>query len=227
MKMIILALLAMLSGLAGTGMCEMVKIPAVEDVYLDIDNESVHNSEILRCAYDAFDSETGKSTTMSMLKFNISDLDMAEDDIGVLVLKVNYREKGSDEPAAVVLLPVDSGWSEGSSYAVFVNSLNSVMKSDSIDFGNTGTIFDHGKKVFAFDVSSILLKSDDDLISFLLISNGDTDYLVDFCSGETGEGPYLLVIPYPSEEEAFAGDGAMAGMGPTEATPTEGSSETG
>jgi len=55
-----------------------------------------------------------------------------------------------------------------------------------------------GDEVFAFDVSDHLKAAEGGRISFLLMAFGDVDYRVSFKSRETGEGPSLLIAPYPS-----------------------------
>ena len=61
-----------------------------------------------------------------------------------------------------------------------------------------------GDLIFAFDVSKKLLeaKASSDRISFLLQVASNNSYKFDFLSRETGQGPYLLVMPYPGESKS-------------------------
>jgi hypothetical protein len=52
--------------------------------------------------------------------------------------------------------------------------------------------------IYAYDVSGKLKETKEDRISFFLEASSDGWYQADFKSRESGEGPYLMVIPYPS-----------------------------
>ncbi|HII06480.1 MAG TPA: hypothetical protein HA349_03965 [Methanotrichaceae archaeon] len=180
----------------------MTVVLAVEDVYADMEKEKVYNDDHLVCEYlmdDLYGDD--EFPGMVMVQFDISDLKMSDDDVGVLVLKAESMEKGGDEMVGIFLMPVTSEWSEDSSAtALALNMLSTIFmmsNDDDFDFGQLGMNFG-GDEVFAFDVSAHLKAAEDGRISFLLMAVGDTDYRVSFNSRETGEGPSLLIGPYPS-----------------------------
>jgi len=72
---------------------------------------------------------------------------------------------------------------------------------DEFDLGQFGVNFG-GDEIFAFDVSERLKTAEGGRVSFLLMAMGDTDCRVSFKSRETGEGPSLLIVPYPSSAPA-------------------------
>ena len=77
-----------------------------------------------------------------------------------------------------------------------------VMASgNELDLGQFGMNFG-GDEVFAFDVSDQIKPAEGEKVSFLLMAMGDNDYRVSFKSRETGEGPCLLIVPYPSSASA-------------------------
>jgi hypothetical protein len=58
--------------------------------------------------------------------------------------------------------------------------------------------------IFAFDVSKKLIDAKSTgqrNISFMLMAVTNNSYEVDFMSRETGMGPYLIILPYPSVVE--------------------------
>lgn len=184
----------------------MTVVHAVEDVYVDLTEENVYNDDHLVCEYlmggrygdDEFPG-------MVMVQFDISDLEIQEDDVGVLVLKAELIEKVGDEMAGIFLMPITSEWSENSSVtALELNMLSIVVmmsNGDELDFSQFGMNFGDDE-IFAFDVSEHLTAGDGGRISFLLMAVGDTDYKVSFKSRETGKGPNLLTVPYPSAPAA-------------------------
>jgi hypothetical protein len=78
-----------------------------------------------------------------------------------------------------------------------------MASDDELDLGQFGINFG-GDEVFAFDVSDQIKAAEDGRVSFLLMAMGDNDYRVSFKSRETGEGPSLLIVPYPSEAPSDA-----------------------
>jgi hypothetical protein len=76
-----------------------------------------------------------------------------------------------------------------------------MSSDDDLDLSQLGMNFGVGE-VFVFDISEHLKAAEDDKVSFLLMAMGDTDYKVSFKSRETGEGPSLLITPYPSAPAA-------------------------
>ena len=180
----------------------MTIVHAAEDLYVDLTEEGVYNDDHLVCEYlmgDWYGEEEFPGVVM--VQFDISDLEMCEDDVGVLALKAESIEKVGDEMAGVFLTPITSEWSENSSAtALGLNMLSIVvmMSNDGeLDLSQFGINFGDDE-VFAFDVSEHLKAADGGRISFLLMAVGDTDYRVSFKSRETGEGPSLLIAPYPS-----------------------------
>jgi len=195
-------LLAVMPEAPSSALCSMTIVPAAEDLYVDLTEEEVYNDDHLVCEYlmgDWYMEE--EFPGMVMVQFDISDLEMHEDDVGVLALKAESIEKVGDEMAGVFLMPITSEWSENSSVtALGLNMLSIVVmmsNGDELDLSQFGMNFGDDE-VFAFDVSEHLKAADGGRISFLLMTVGDTDYRVSFKSRETGEGPSLLIAPYPS-----------------------------
>ena len=188
--------------------CPMTVIPADEDLYANLEWGKVYNDDHLVCEYSmAGELEEDDYTTVAMVQFDISDLEMVEDDVGVLVLKAESAETFGEGATGVVLMPITSEWSENSSVsALELNLLAAILmlaSGDELDFSQFGMNFG-GDEVFAFDVSDQLKAAEGGKVSFLLMAMGDNDYRVSFKSRETGEGPSLLIVPYPSEASSDA-----------------------
>ena len=182
--------------------CSMTVLPAVEDVYMDISEDMVYNDDHLVCEYlKGYGYEKDEIPGIAMVQFNITDLDLQEDDVAVLVLKGESMEKVGDGGVAVALMPITSEWSENSSVTTLALNMLSIVAmmsdGDDLDISQMGANFG-SDEIFAFDVSEHLKAAEEDRISFLLMAIGDTDYRVSFKSRETGEGPALLIIPYPT-----------------------------
>jgi hypothetical protein len=102
----------------------------------------------------------------------------------------------------VALLSIGSEWDEGSDYTtLLVNILpawNIVKKNDLTQMGSDSD----GDLVLAFDVSKKLMdaKATGNSMSFLLEAISNSSYEADFLSRESGQGPYLIVMPYPETE---------------------------
>ena len=195
-------LLAVMPKAPSSALRSMTVVHAVEDLYVDVETEKVYNDDHLVCEYlmgDLYGDD--EFPGMVMVQFDISDLEIREDDVGVLVLKAESIEKVGDDMAGVFLMPITSEWSENSSVtALGLNMLSIIVmmsNGDDLDLSQFGMNFG-ADEVFAFDVSEHLKAADGDRISFLLMAVGDTDYKVSFKSRETGEGPSLLIAPYPS-----------------------------
>ena len=204
-KLIILLLLAMM--LVGTSLCEMTRIPASQDVYIGLGTENglvVSKTDVLRCEVNVTDVNGTKLSSypgVPMMQFNISGLNITDDDIGILVLKASSIEKQNDDSALFALLSIGSEWNEESDYTTFLINIlpawNIIKKNDltlmSINTDGDGTL--------AFDVSEKLkqAKAKGDSISFLLEAISNSSYKADFLSREGGQGPYLMVMPYPSQ----------------------------
>jgi hypothetical protein len=57
-----------------------------------------------------------------------------------------------------------------------------------------------GDRIFAFDVSKKLMDAQKkgNKISFLLEAISNSSSEIDFLSRESGQGPYLMIMPYPT-----------------------------
>jgi hypothetical protein len=203
--LICLSLLALI--VAGTAYCELyelVKIPASQDVTIDTDKETVvADTDTLRCEVNVTDDNgTVKSsfTGVPMIQFNISSLEMTKNDIGILVLKAASIQEKGNESAIIAMMPAASDWNEKSSYNnLFFNLIPGIEIIQSNDIARMGVSTD-GNGIYAFDVSKRLLDAKDEgnNVSFILMAICNNSYRVDFNSRESGEGPYLMVIPYPA-----------------------------
>lgn len=200
---IILLLLALM--LAGNAESTLTNIPASQDVYISMGtgNERVYNqTDILFCGINV--TEVNNTTVRSypgvpVIQFDISGVNITDDDVAILVLKASSIRM-PDNSALVALLTIGSDWNEESDLTTFlVNILPawSIIKKNDLTQLSSNT---DGDKVFAFDVSKKLMdaKAKGDNISFLLelISNSSSE--IDFLSRETGQGPYLMIMPYPA-----------------------------
>lgn len=180
----------------------MAAIPADADVYVDLAEGKVYNDDRLVVVY-VQKNEAGEQDFpgVAMVQFNLSGIEVGEDDVAVLVMKAESAQKGSENMTGIVIAPVTSEWTEGSSLtALMLNILATVFViavGDYSDFSQMGLSFG-GDGVYAFDVSEHLAGLDGERASFLVMAFGDTDYRVAFKSRETGEGPTLLIGPYPS-----------------------------
>jgi hypothetical protein len=202
--LILLSMLAMLT--ASNALGEVTTVPATQNVYVSLGtgNEQVFNkTDILRCEINVTDFNR---TTVKvypgapMIQFDISDLNMTENDVGILVLKAASIAKHGSDPAMVALLTIGSDWTEDSDLPeLLLNILPAwnIFNKNDLTLMSTNT---DGDKIFAFDVSKKLLeaKAKGDQISFLLEAVSNSSYRVDFFSMESGQGPYLMVMPYPS-----------------------------
>ncbi|HNZ05716.1 MAG TPA: hypothetical protein PKL01_04545, partial [Methanothrix soehngenii] len=58
-----------------------------------------------------------------------------------------------------------------------------------------------GDDIYAFDVSQKLMqaKGRGDKVSFLLEAIGNSTTEIEFLSRESGQGPYLMIMPYPGQ----------------------------
>ena len=176
---------------------EITVFPAVEDMTLDMENMRGLNTDSLTCEVDASYYSKDEMLSVSIIQFDISDVCIGDNDVCVLLLKATSVEKRvSSEDAQIGLTAIGSDWTEDSS---ILDLANAITASDSgTSSALQATNFDTDS-VFAFDVSNRVrdVSAVDDLISFCLLATGDTDYRVDFKASETGEGPCLLIMPYP------------------------------
>jgi len=201
--LILVSMLAML--LASNALCEITTVPASQNLYVSLGtgNEQVFNkTDILRCEINVTDFNGTKVKVypgVPMIQFDISDLNMTENDVGILVLKAASIAKNGSNSAMVALLTIGSDWSEDSDLPeLLLNVLPAwnIFNKNDLTLMSTNT---DGDKIFAFDVSKKLLeaKAKGDQVSFLLEAISNSSYRVDFFSRESGQGPYLMVMPYP------------------------------
>ena len=204
--LIILSLLALI--LVGNSMGQLTQIPASKDVYIGLgtENQRVYNqSDLLICAVNVTDINGSKVSTYPgapLIQFDISNINVTREDIAILVLKAASIKKSGSDSALVALLSIGSEWDEGSDYTtLLVNILpawNIVKKNDLTQMGSDSD----GDLVLAFDVSKKLMdaKATGNSMSFLLEAISNSSYEADFLSRESGQGPYLIVMPYPETE---------------------------
>ncbi|VVB72307.1 Uncharacterised protein [uncultured archaeon] len=200
---IFLSLLAMM--LVGQALCEVVLIPASQDVYMNFGtgNERVYNqTTILVCAINVTDingTRISKYPGDAIIQFDISRLNITDDSVAVLVLKAASIKKQDDTPAMVSLLPIESLWNEQSDIDTFLINIlpawNIIKKNDLTQISSSND----GDRIFAFDVSRTLKEAvvKGNSVSFLLQAIGNSSYEVDFFSRESGQGPCLIIMPYP------------------------------
>jgi hypothetical protein len=196
-------LVAFIFLLLGSGTCEVTKIYASQDVYFGLQSERIYGNEtILRCEVNATQlnntSVVYPGEFVSMVQFNISGLNISQDDIGILVLKAE-SVKGDEKGGMVAAVPVASEWDESSEFLELALNLLPLWKSlkENELAGQIGTDSD-GDRIFAYDISGRLKETKEDRISFFLEAVSNGSYRADFKSRESGEGPYIMVIPYPS-----------------------------
>jgi len=207
-RLIFLTVLALM--IVGTAFCELsevTKIPASQDVYFGMNKEGVYNTDTLRCEVNVIDGNGSKVSSYSgvpMIQFNISSINMTDNDIGILMLKTESIKKQGNESAMIAVMPVNSDWSENSSYLNLVFNLKPIIDIVERNDITKMEISTNNDGIVAFDVSKSLLdaKANGGKVSFLLMAISNSSYRVDFKSRETDEGPYLIVMPYPSEVKA-------------------------
>src|SRR5690606_30651537 len=198
---IILMLLAAV--IAVCGQCQATEIPASQDVYVSLGtgNETVYNqSDTLLCATnvpDANNTTLNSYPGVPLIQFNLSGIDIADDDIAILVLKA-ASVRQMDRSGIVALVTIGSDWDEQSDITTFlVNILparNLIVKND-LTLMSTNS---DGDDIYAFDVSQKLMQAKErgDKVSFLLEAIGNSTTEIDFLSKESGQGPYLMIMPY-------------------------------
>jgi hypothetical protein len=200
---IILLLLAIV--FAGSAECMATNIPASQNVYISLGtgNEQVYNqTDILLCAInvtEANNTSVSNYPGVPVIQFDISSLNITDNDVAILVLKA-AAERQPDPSAMVALLTIGSDWNEESDMTTFlVNILPawSIIKKNDLTQMSSNT---DGDKIFAFDVSKKLMdaKKKGNKISFLLEAISNSSSEIDFLSRESGQGPYLMIMPYPT-----------------------------
>jgi hypothetical protein len=200
---IIISLLAIM--LVGQALCEVVRIPASQDVHMSFGtgNDFVYNqTQILVCAINVTDINGTRLSSYPgdpIIQFDISGLNIDDNDVAVLVLKVALIQRQNDTPVMVCMLPIESQWDETSDIdTLLVNILpawNIIKKNDITQISSVTD----ADRIFAFDVSGKLQEAcaKGNSVSFLLQAMGNSSYEVDFFARESGQGPYLLIMPYP------------------------------
>jgi hypothetical protein len=191
---------------------DMTAIAASQDVYISMGESrvSVYNqTETLLCAVDVADGNRTETTSYPgapVIQFNISGLNITDNDVAVLVLKAASMQTQGD-PVMVALMSIGSDWDESSDYTTFlVNILpawNIIKKKDATAMScNTD-----GDRIFAFDVSQKLreAREEGDKISFLLEAISNSSAEISFLPRESGQGPCLMIMPYPE----FSPEAAM------------------
>ena len=212
---IILMLLAAV--IAVCGQCQATEIPASQDVYVSLGtgNETVYNqSDTLLCATnvpDANNTTLNSYPGVPLIQFNLSGIDIADDDIAILVLKA-ASVRQMDRSGIVALVTIGSDWDEQSDITTFlVNILparNLIVKND-LTLMSTNS---DGDDIYAFDVSQKLMQAKErgDKVSFLLEAIGNSSTTeIDFLSRESGQGPYLMIMPYPGQHISGYADQAI------------------
>lgn len=192
----ILLVLLILVSMTSTGFGDITKIPASKAIYIDMKNLQVqNNTSTLKC--EVHGGGNASSMTAPIMQFDISGLNISEEDIGILVLKVANVTKISNATNLIVLMPMGSNWNENSSYLSFVANMEpilSLIQKKDMSQMEVGT--NDGQ---VFDVSKILkkAKAKGDKVSFLLMAFSDKNYSVEFMSLESDARPCLVVMPYP------------------------------
>jgi len=200
---IILLLLAIV--LAGSAQCVATNIPAAQDVYISLGtgNEMVFNqTEILLCGINVTEVNNISVSNypgVPVIQFDISGLNITDNDVAILVLKAADMRQ-PDPSAMVALLTIGSDWNEESDLTTFlVNILPawSIIKKNDLTQMSSNT---DGDKIFAFDVSKKLMDAQKkgNKISFLLEAISNSSSEINFLSRESGQGPYLMIMPYPT-----------------------------
>jgi len=202
---IILLLLAIV--FAGSAQCMATNIPASQNVYISLGtgNEMVYNQTgVLLCGInvtEANNTSVSNYPGVPVIQFDISSLNITDNDVAILVLKVKAAAVRQPVPSAMVaLLTIGSEWNEESDMTTFlVNILPawSIIKKNDLTQMSSNT---DGDKIFAFDVSKKLMdaKKKGNKISFLLEAISNSSSEIDFLSRESGQGPYLMIMPYPT-----------------------------
>jgi len=203
----LLLLAALLAGSVpgeGDEKVDMTVIAASQDVYISMGENrvSVYNqTETLLCAVDVTDGNRTEATSYPgapIIQFNLSGLNITDNDVAVLVLKAASMQIQGD-PVMVALMSIGSDWDESSDYTTFlVNILpawNIIKKNDATAMSSNTD----GDGIFAFDVSQKLRDAakERDKISFLLEAISNSSAQISFLPRESGQGPCLMIMPYP------------------------------
>ena len=208
-----MVLLLLVAVFAGQAEGNLTVIPASEDVYINMGENSLsvfNQSDFLLCSIDVVENnQTLDNLTREIsypgapaIQFDISDINLSQDDMAVLLLKAESIRKGSD-PVMATLLTIASDWDENSDYTTFLINLlpawNILKENDATAYSSNTD----GDSVFAFDVSKKLqdARAKGDRISFLLQAYSNSSAEIAFFSRESGRGPCLVIMPYPQADE--------------------------
>lgn len=200
---------------------DIALIPASEDLYIDFKDMQIYDSSELVC--DTGGPKKPSFGNISVIQFDISELKLSDEDIAILVLKAAYPGADNSTPynssrdfAGVSLLPADSNWSERSSVDALIQNLQPAFQWGSNNHSSQLSTCLDQDDVFAFDISDNLrnARSQGGRVSYLLIATSDKEYAVHFKSRDTFEGPFIIVMPYPSADykSKEIGDGANASI---------------
>jgi hypothetical protein len=196
--------------LIGVTFGQMIEIPASHDLYVDMQNNKVYNSDELKCETNssasgmtASDANMKEFGGWPMIQFDISNNNISENDIVILAVKASAIHS-TGQPGQIAMLPLESNWNEKSSFVdVFFNLRPFLELADDFDTSKM-SLNTEDDMIFAFDVSKKLIdaKSKGQCnISFALMAVTNNSYEVDFMSRETGMGPYLIILSYPAAPE--------------------------
>ena len=210
------AVLVLAGEVLGNAQNDVTYIPASEDVYLSMGTDRVtvfNQSDILLCAVNV--NETNGTLDISdpgcpVIQFDISGQNITEDDMAVMLLKAKSVLTQGD-PVMVVMMSIGSDWDESSDYTTFLVNILPAWKIISEKDATAMNSNTDGDLVFAFDVSKklsdALAKGEN--VSFLLQANSNSSSEISFLSRESGEGPCLVIMPYPRPLENLSQDEAL------------------
>ena len=123
-RLILIMFLALM--LVGSALSATTEIPASQDVYISLgtsDGKVFNQTDRLLCEVNVTDINGTKISSypgVPMMQFDISGLNITNDDIGILVLKAASMEKKGDDAALVELLTISSEWNEESDYTTLL-----------------------------------------------------------------------------------------------------------
>jgi len=203
-------LLLLASMLASQALGEVTVVPASQDVYISMggDRVSVYNqTDYLLCAIDLTEENGTQEESypgVPVIQFDISDVNITDEDVAVLVLKAEAMQI-SEDPVLVALLTVGSDWNEDSDYTEYLVNILPAWKAIKNSDATVMSSNTDGDLIFSFDVSKKLQDaSKDGKISFLLMAASNSTTEITFLSRESEYGPALLIMPYPATAQSMA-----------------------
>jgi|GEM_PF-3096604 len=193
-KLMILCILACITCTASS---QVVPLPAVGDLYVDLASDQTYDSDALECRL----STENDSISVALVKFDLSTLSLSQDQVAILALKTVPDGERAAGPAWVGLIPLRANWTEESNSSemsqVLIPAKEAIMKGEMVE--NELLRQDGGESIFTFDVTASLQKAAGSSMTFLLFPASQSSYLISFQSRETGEGPVLMLITFPGE----------------------------